>query len=208
MTQVSRRNLLAGTGAAFALLAGCSGSETRSSEAPPSAERPIEYDFEKVRSTSDPTVFRTGERTKTGEPESQRRTGREYLATEADVESVEFASTEAGEKLHSFVADTDFETESVFLYASGVSACHAVRLQAATVDAEDGDPHLDFCRSVRSADVACSDGEVHTVAYAVRLHRDGREASGHGMSMSHQCRDQPDPSIYDATVTPPTEGPE
>ena len=200
MPPVTRRQVLAGTSSALALLAGCAGSETRHHEVPRSDADSVEAEFVRVRSTSDPDLFWAADRQETPENERRRRVGREFLATETDVEDVEFLDKEPGDRLREFVSRTDFETASVFLYSTGVSECHEIHLTATTVR-NDGDPHLDFCQSVRPADVACSKDVTHTVAYAVRFPIDGRDISGTGSGMSYRCSEPSIPPTFDTTVT-------
>lgn len=206
MPAFTRRKVLAGMATGLTALAGCSGSSSRHNEVPRHDAEPVEYDFVRTRSTSEPTLFWTGERDASTESETRQRVGREYLATAADVDAVEFVATEHGDRLQTFVSETDFETESVFLYSTPVSQCHEVHLRAVTVEAEDGDPHLDFCQSVRPADFECSEAITDTVAYAVRLPTDGRDVTGTGTGMSHGCSDPSVPSTFDTTVTVHTEG--
>lgn len=200
MPSLSRRQVLAGTSSALALIAGCAGSETRRREVSRAKAEPVEYEFVKARSASELQLFWTGDRPETTENEDRHRIGRDYLATETDVEAVEFVDTEGGARLRAFVSETDFETESIYLYSTGVSECREIHLQQATV-AEDGDPHLDFCQSVRPADLECSEEVTHTVAYAVRFPTDGRDVTGSGSGMSRRCRDPTLFSTFDTTVT-------
>ncbi len=196
----TRRRVLAGTATTLALLAGCAGSESRHDEVHRSDAKPVEYEFVRARSTSEPQLFWTEDREDTTENLQRQRVGREYLATGSDVETVEFVDTADGERLRTFVSETDFDNESVYLYSTAVSECHEIHLQQATV-ADDGGPHLQFCQSVRPADLACTEDVKHTVVYAVRFPTDGRDVSGTGSGMSHQCEDRPLFSTFDTTVT-------
>lgn len=208
MTSLTRRQLLAGTSMGLALFAGCSDTETRPPEVSDQIEKEVEADFVRVRSASEPTLFWRGNQQDSEENPQRQRTGGQYLATDSDLEAVEFASTADGDELGSFVNATNFENESIFLFSTGVSECHEIQLQQTTVEKGTGDPHLDFCRSVRPADVACSKEVTHTVAYAVRFPIDGRGVTGHGTGMSSQCRDPAVHSIFNVTVTVEQEGSE
>lgn len=206
MRSMTRREALYAGTTSLVFLAGCAGSEESRSSAPRSNAEPIDYEFERVRSETEPEIFRVGDRVDSTLSERQLRQQYEFIARESDFEDVEFASTESGDQLDGFARATDFETESLFLYSTRVTECHAVSLQSVTVDEADGDPNLDFCRSVRSAEVSCSETVTHTVGYAVRLPIDGRDITGSGTGMSHECSPRPDPSIFDTTVTVRTEG--
>jgi hypothetical protein len=208
MPSLTRREVLGAASTSLVFLAGCAGSEQSSSSAPPSKAEAIDYEFERVRSETEPEIFQADDRVDPTRSERQQRHGYEFVARKSDFEDIEFASTESGERLYAFATATDFESESIFLYSTGVTKCHEVSLQSVTVGEEDGNPHLDFCQSVRPADVACSEEITHTVGYAVRLPIDGREISGTGTGMSHGCSQRPDPSTFETTVTVRTEGEE
>lgn len=206
MRSLTRREALSAGATSLVFLAGCAGSEQSSSSAPRSNAEPIEYEFERVRSGTEPEIFRVGERVDSTLSERQLRQQYEFIARESDFEDVEFASTESGEQLDTFSRATDFESESLFLYSTRVTECHAVSLQSVTVDEADGDPNLEFCQSVRSAEVSCSETVTHTVGYAVRLPIDGRDITGSGTGMSYGCSSRPEPSTFEPTVTVRTEG--
>lgn len=201
MPSLTRRETLAAASSSLVLLAGCAGSDRSSHSEPPAESEPVEYEFERVRTTAEPVLFRTADDTDRTVSERRERYGAEFVAGESYFESIEFAATEDGTRMQSFASATDFETESVFLYSTGVSECHDIKLKSVTLDGNDGDPHLDFCRFVRPADVECDADTMHTVGYAVRLPIDGRDTSGHGTGMSHSCSGRTEPEVFETTVT-------
>jgi hypothetical protein len=199
MRSLSRRDaLLAGTTSLLAL-AGCTGSDRSVSDSHRD-RKPVAYEATHVRLESGDPIVRPPESLGTPANPAQVRGHSEYVATATELAAVRFAANPAASELKSVAAETDFETASVFLFSTGVSECHEIHLRAATVQA-DGDPHLDFCRAERPADVACSGDVMHTVGYAVRLAIDGTRASGHGSGMSSHCRNPPSVSVFDETVT-------
>mgnify|MGYP006276080047 CR=1 FL=1 len=204
----SRRRFLASLSTGIGLLAGCLGGETRRT-GPPGTEveaEPVDHEVVSVRTAETVAVFReASETTQTTRSERRRRYGSEFLATEDDSEDLSIADTEAGTKIEDFLDATDFENEAVMLWQSGVDECHEIHLRAVTLRNGDSDPHLDFCRARRPADVACDAQTQETVAYAVRFPIDGREIHSHGSGMSSSCPDPERPSPYDGTVTVATE---
>jgi hypothetical protein len=208
MPSFTRREALLAASSGLSLLAGCLGGERSSQSAPSDSRKHVEYEFERVRSTTDPVLFWTGDRSELSEDDPRLRSGYDFVSRESNFEEYTFASTAAGQRLEHFAAATDFETESVFLYSTGVSECHEITLVTATVDANDGDPHIDFCRSVRSAEVACDPAVTDTVGYVVRLPIDGRDVHSSGTGMSGRCDSPPDPAIFEPTVTIDAEGSE
>jgi hypothetical protein len=167
---------------------------------------PVDHEVVSVRTAETVAVFReASETTQTTRSERRRRYGSEFLATEDDSEDLSIADTEAGTKIEDFLDATDFANESVMLWQSGVNECHEIHLRAVTLRNGDKDPHLDFCRARRPADVACDAETQETVAYAVRFPIDGREIHSHGSGMSSSCHDPERPSPYDGTVTVATE---
>jgi hypothetical protein len=203
MQSRSRRRFLATLSTGVGLLAGCLGGETRQTGSPGTAvdAEPVDHELVSVRTAETVAVFSDARGTEQTKSEARRRYGTEFLATEDDREDLSIAATEAGTKIEDFLAATDFENESVLLWQTGVDECHEIHLRAVTLEDGDTDPHLDFCRARRPADVACDVETKETVAYAVRFPIDGREINSHGSGMSSRCSDHERPSPYDGTVT-------
>jgi hypothetical protein len=211
MQSRTRRRFLATLSTGVGLLAGCLGGETEHT-GPPGTEveaEPVDHDVVSVRTGETVAVFRQGRtETTTTQTEWRRRFGTEFVATPAERDALDLADGEAGTTIANFLAETDFATESVMLWQSGVDECHEIRLRSVTLKDGDRDPHLDFCRARRPADVACDVEAKETVAYAVRFPIDGREINSHGSGMSSRCAGHERSSPYDGTVTVATEGAE
>ncbi|UWG46602.1 Uncharacterized protein HSRCO_0303 [Halanaeroarchaeum sp. HSR-CO] len=201
MPSITRREALAAATTGLAMLAGCTGSETSETRrAPAPREDPIAHEFVHVREPTATPLFVRRDRTTTRDERPEPRGGGDYLVTAEEVEQWEFAATDAGERLRTFTAETDFETESVFLYATPVGECREIHLQQVAVD-PDGNPQVDFCRSTRPADVACSAESRQMVGFAIRLPITGEGSSGFGTGMGSHCNRPERPPAFDATVT-------
>lgn len=206
MPSITRREALAALTTGLATLAGCTGSETAGQREPVPQSEPISHEVERVRDETGTILFSRVDRTRRTRDGEPVRHGTEYLATRAELDELEFASAKAADTLRSFVSETDFDAESVFLWTAGVSECRDVHLRRVGLD-PDGNPQVDFCRSTRSADVACSTETVHTVGYAIRLPVDGENANGYGTGMSSHCDSPSRPPVFDPAITT-TEGDE
>lgn len=200
MPSLTRREALVAASTGIAVLAGCSSYDQRRSTEP-AEKTEIDYEFERVRSKTEPVLFWTGERSEITENDPRKRNGYEFITRNTSFADVSFSSTDVGDRLQSFASETNFETESIFLYSTGVSECQDLTLQSVTVAEDTGNPHLDFCQSVRAASVECSEDVDHTIGYAVRLPIDGSDSSGSGTGMSHGCGKGLAPSTFDTTVT-------
>ncbi|MFW6265320.1 MAG: hypothetical protein ACOC2A_00930 [Halanaeroarchaeum sp.] len=201
MPSITRREALAAATTGLAMLAGCTGSETsQKRSAPAPREDPIDHEFVRVRESSARPLFVREDRTTTQDERREPRGGGDYLVTAEETEEWEFAATDAGDRLRTFTEATNFETESLFLYATPVDECREIHIQQVSVD-PDGDPQVDFCRSTRPADVACSAETLQMVGFAIRLPVTSERSSGFGTGMSSHC-DRPErPPAFDATVT-------
>lgn len=205
MPSITRREALAAATTGFALLAGCTGSERSSRSEPTPRSEPIDYEATRVRDESGGVLFSKADRTTGGSNPRAPRRGAEYLTTRSDLGALEFASTAAGNRLRSFVSETDFDDGSVFVHSFGVSECREIHLQRVALD-PDADPQVDFCRSTRPADVACSTETKHSLGFAIRLPVDGERATGYGTGMSSRCDEPSRPPRFDATVTVQEDG--
>lgn len=192
-----RRTLQAVAATATVALAGCSDSTERSDTVPSGHDgRPVtDYDAEMVRDPEGRPLFW---RTQDGEPDPDRE-GIVLLTDPLTESEVTVASdVPAAATLKSFAAETDFETESVLLYATRISGCHALKLQSVGRQEEDGavdDVEISLCRSYRPADVSCDTDTDQTAGVGVRLPFPGDDVNGTGMRISSTCRDRPEPVL-------------
>jgi hypothetical protein len=89
----------------------------------------------------------------------------------ADRETAErmdiLAAVEGQRAVRSFLDETDFEQETVYVSRRGVGACH--ELKPCYVSWSDGDVHVQYARLYRSPDVACSTEERHRVVTLFRI---------------------------------------
>lgn len=190
-----RRALQAAAATATAALAGCNAGTERTREAPRGREGdPVtDYESETVRDTEGRPLFWRDD------TDGRERGSLTLLADplpESDVTISE--DVPAAETLRAFAADTDFEAESVLLFATRVSGCHAVTLEGVrrkqqTADGGVSDVDVSLCRVYRPADVACERTADHTAGLAVRLPFPADGANGAGASVSSTCRRRPDP---------------
>ncbi|SDF20654.1 hypothetical protein SAMN04488067_102317 [Halorubrum xinjiangense] len=210
MSDVPRRRALLAAASGIAALAGCAGSETVSNSYPSRHERRIdEYELEKARDERGGALVASGEELPSlsaDEPARQRRQTRRVLVADEDLAELTFAETDAGERLRSFLAATDFASASAYLLAMPVRACREIRLRSVSVEPgelADGDlhPHADFCQAYRPADVDCDADETHTVGFAIRIPVAADRSMGSGSGMGSSCRRGEPPAVFNASAS-------
>ncbi|KKF39547.1 hypothetical protein FK85_27735 [Halorubrum saccharovorum] len=184
----TRRALLRSASLGALTMGGCLGTETRGDGADPAAE---------TRSTTgsddDPTVLKVrnpgGEAvvvdrsvgddgSESDDDESDESDGdadpapigRE-LVTTAD-RATELTVTagvpdEDRSRVRSFLDDTDYETESVFVARAGIRSCYRFRIRS--VSWEPGDVEYEYCRELRPPDAACETDTRDAVGLLFRL---------------------------------------
>lgn len=210
MPEWSRRRTLSALSSGLAVaLAGC---ETGEKPAPPpdaadDGERRLLEDYEsKHVRNADAAVLYTRRETLPS-PDAAGQTAlrsSDHLTSRAAFEELTFGSVPEARQLRSFVDATDFETQSVYLFATTADACHEIRIQSMTRD-PDGDPQGNFCEARRPADVTCSTDDTDSVGIAVRIPFDGDRSGGHGTGMSSSCRHPERPVAFTADVVPRNE---
>ncbi|WP_226022113.1 hypothetical protein [Halomicrobium salinisoli] len=206
-----RRALSALAGGLAASVAGCAGS---GDDGPPSPDardrqRTVEdYELERVRSTDAAVLFTQADELPTPVESDDRRSGRPagthehvYVVSGDDLDDLTFGDVPEAARLREFAAATDFESASVYLFSTPVSACHEIRVQSIALRA-DGDPDGDFCRATLPADVECGTDDFDTVGLAIRLPVAQESVSGHSAGTSSSCRRPPGRVAFEATVTP------
>ncbi|WP_225333105.1 hypothetical protein [Halomicrobium urmianum] len=205
-----RRALSALAGGLAASVAGCSGSD----DGPPSPDhrdrqRTVEdYELEQVRNADAAVLFTEADELPTPVEIDDRRSGRPpgtygstYVVSADDLADLTFGDVPEADQLREFVAATDFESASVYLFSTPVTACHEIRVQSVALD-PDGDPDGDFCRATLPADVECGTDDFDTVGLAIRLPVAQESVSGHSTGTSSSCRRPPGRVGFEATVTP------
>lgn len=194
MPDWSRRQTLAAVAGGLAVAAaGCQGDA--SDESPSRAERRVEdYELERVRVEDGVALFTRGD-----ELSEDRAGGYDHLQSADELAALTFADRPEARTLREFSADTDYESESVYLYADTVPACYSIELRRIEVDG--GGPSAQFCRDLRPVDAECGADAEHTVGYAIRLPFPGDEHTGMGSGMSSSCARPPRPEPFEANVT-------
>jgi len=129
---------------------------------------------------------------------------RSVITSEETLSELTFADRPESRLLREFVTATAFDTSSLYLMAMPISACYELRLQSVSVELEaenDLQPHAEFCRAYRPADVECSPEDIHTAGVAIRLPVTAERSAGGGMGMSSSCLGPPQDDYFDANVT-------
>jgi len=215
MPSLTRRRALLAVASGVAALAGCSSeADLPMIDRQRSHDTIEEYEARRVRNEDGAVLFAHGEELPTPSDEGRgryARNGRSVIVSEDDLAQLTFGDVQEAERLRSFVAETDFDSSSVYLLSMPVEACYEIHLESATVEwdelkREDLHPHADFCRTHRPADVECSVEETHTVGFAIRLPVAAEQSSGMGRGMASSCRPSPRGEYFNATVTPASGG--
>ncbi|ELZ45828.1 hypothetical protein C463_05310 [Halorubrum californiense DSM 19288] len=207
MADVPRRRALLAAASGIAALAGCAGSETASNTVS-SRGRPVDdYELEKARDENGGALV-GGEdglpSLSADERARHRRTTRRVLVADEDLSELTFAETDAGERLRSFLAATDFGSASAYLLAMPVRACREIRFRSVSVNPgeladDDLHPHANFCQAYRPADVECDPEATHTVGFAIRIPVVADRSTGSGSGMRGSCRGREPPAVFNAS---------
>ena len=208
VTDVPRRRALLAAASGIAALAGCAGSETASNSYP-TTDPPLEgVAVERVRDADGGALVGDGDAVpalSTDERAVQRRTASRVLTGEGDLSALAFAETPPAERLRAFCAATDFASASVYLLAMPVEACREVQFRSVRVERgplAEGDlqPHADFCRAYRPADVDCERDAIHAVGFAIRMPVAADRSHGSGRSMAGSCGTGQRPAAFNASA--------
>ena len=211
MDSHTRRRFLAVASAAAVApggLAGCLGSESSSSESHSGTEGPGRRIPDEQTATAPPTLFRRTNsaqpplrlrETESGEDESLSRLSEHYpqmtlvdSASMADRLVDDAPDSDDGDDdtdLASFVSETDFDTESLYLETRQVEQCF--RLSLCYISWQGNEIRTDYGRVVRPYEEQCT---AEATAFESRLFRlpvalDADEINGYGSSTSSsRCR--------------------
>ncbi|SEH50386.1 hypothetical protein SAMN05192561_103217 [Halopenitus malekzadehii] len=94
---------------------------------------------------------------------------------------------EGTDALRSFLAATDFDSESAVLIQEPIAACY--ELSTEYVEIEDDEFHASRCRKLRPADAACAVDDRHLLVTALRVPQAYESSpSGMGLGTSSNCR--------------------
>ncbi|SEP24137.1 hypothetical protein SAMN04487948_12563 [Halogranum amylolyticum] len=174
MGPLTRRRALHGATALLAGLAGCSGSSSSSrSSSPTAAESGGSGDTDPesytLRGPTDDPLVRTGDAS-TDTPTDrleERRWHHEFVTSADAAESLRFADVDGVDGARAFLAETSFETETVYVERRTVGECW--ELDLCYVRWGPKRVETDYGRRLRAADVACSADEQVAVATFVRI---------------------------------------
>ena len=190
----SRRALLIGIAAG---LAGCSGTESSTNEYPPDGSLVTDYTVEIARSSTDaPPITQAptdddgdADDASTPDPVSNR-----VLESESDAAELVFdddaMNAAAARRL---VAETNYASESVFVYQRPVGECYRLKVNYVT-RADDGDPNVQLCRVIRDAGIDCERDAYDHEAVAVRLPFPADEYNGFSVGGGGSCDPAPQQS--------------
>ena len=205
MPSLHRRRVLHGAVALLGALAGCSDAPTeRDSAAVAGRPENTLYDPETVWLRSSerqrPLVWLPREETRAGDssgdeetPESPPEDARHsaFVASRSDADRLWVADEEGADAVRRFVAETDFERQTLYVENNEVGACHAPELCSVAWSATEID--TEYARSFRDADVACCTDERDAVAAVIRIPDaiDPEEVNSHGSGWGRGCRSVP-----------------
>jgi len=208
MSDLTRRRALLAVATGTAALAGCTSDDDPPTIEPPNDAQLIhDYEVRQTRNEDGTVLFAQGEELP-AETSDERgraaRAARSVITSEETLSELTFADRPEARTLREFVTATAFDSSSLYLMAMPISACYELRLQSVLIELEaEGDlqPHAEFCRAYRPADVECSPKDVHTVGVAIRLPVAAERSTGGGRGMSSSCHGVPQDDYFDANVT-------
>ncbi|KAB1189995.1 hypothetical protein GJR96_17640 [Haloferax sp. MBLA0076] len=182
MSPRTRRRFLHGCGAALLIgLAGCTGSDS-STRGSPTAHGPrredlvTDYDYLELRHESPEAIFGDADR------EDESALPSFLLGSEDELRDVEFTAIPDGiEDARRFIDSTNFDEQALVIIQHRTDACHGVDLLY-VASPPDHSVDVDFCRTLRDADVECSTDERHVLASLIRLPYALSDRSEHGWS--------------------------
>lgn len=165
MPSLTRRGVLAG---AAALLAGCNGTSTE-----PPTERPrpeivaTDPPVHTLRSDGDETLVRDERETDDAEETTDPHPDPIVVDNSEAAEALSFADVDGVERAQQFLAETEFESESVVLLQDAVGECYAQEVCYVAWSATE--VQVDSVRRYRDANVSCSTDAKDTIATFVRV---------------------------------------
>ncbi|WP_145973558.1 MULTISPECIES: hypothetical protein [unclassified Natrinema] len=199
-TTLSRRRVLAAGGSCLSTaVAGCSGSGGSTSDSETVhdtnrvSESTHEYDVLFVRSADNAQFIYPDDAAAQQEDDEDRPLRHDHLffvIDDDDADTLRIASNgnavEATE-IREFVADTDFETESIVVNQRPIGDCY--HRQVLGVQAMDDDLSLQYCRTLKDPMTPCEADTDVMQAVVFRVHRPYEEApSSRSRSESASCR--------------------
>ncbi|WP_158058290.1 hypothetical protein [Halorussus halophilus] len=204
MAPLTRRHLLHGTTALLATLAGCGGESTTTSSSSANRFENVEKNPEQypLRNSGDEQVVWTRETADGNEGDSRRHLSQRLFADASSAKSLVFADVDGKAEAEQFVADTDFDTETLYVEQNRVNECFEEELCYVSWSATEID--TSYGRRYRDADVECSVEVRDTVAQLIRVPDtlDPDEVTGYGSGgSSGGCRYPPPLQTTGETTT-------
>lgn len=204
-TTVSRRKLLASGGCLSLAIAGCAGESASEStvegngsdESTEGATVESTHGYESLFVRSDGSVrfiYRDEDRAnEAAEAREDDASPEPYIRSplfvvdedDADELRIETDATREDE-IRSFVAETDFESESIAIDQRTIEDCYRRHIEG--IRAGGNSFHTDYCRSLKDPMTPCEAGEEVMEAVILRVHRPYNEGpSSRSSSESRSC---------------------
>ena len=172
-SKLTRRRTLLGVAGALTALAGCSGSESAGNDVTPTEPAREPFDPESVpphrrlRGTTDGPLVWLPDETQTETDGAPRHRTPRFLASHEQVARLPFADVDGVETARSFLTETTFGSETIFIERFPVRRCYELQLCDVSWSATDID--TEFGRVLRDADVACEPDARDSTAWLVRI---------------------------------------
>ncbi|THE65003.1 hypothetical protein D8Y22_10370 [Salinadaptatus halalkaliphilus] len=202
---ISRRRILAATGAGLGVaIAGCTGDDRSSSAAddahatheaseggPPRAST-HEYESLQVRADdAERFVYQDDDAAPDPDADEDTPSFRRSIVFVTDTDEADALWIDAADsveaELRSFVDDTDFGTQTVAIDQRGIDDCY--RRQLLRVQAENDQFRTAYCQQLKDPEAACVADRRLMEAVVIRVERVYDETpSGRGSSESMSCR--------------------
>jgi len=169
----TRRRTLLGAAGALATLAGCGASDGGGDRETPTEPPREPFDPESVpphrrlRGANDGPLVWLSDETQTGTNEEPRRRRPTFLTSRDQVDRLRFADVRGVEAARTFLEETTFGSETIFLERVPVRRCYELQLCDVSWSATEVDTQ--FGRVLRDADVACEHDARDSTAWLVRI---------------------------------------
>lgn len=195
MPRWSRRRALRAVAATAttAVLAGCNdGVESTNTSQRRDQAEPV-TDYETTTAREDRTFAPFWLEEDENEADRPSRPVGDALVTEplGDADVTLHPDADTAVSLRSFLEDTDFQQECVYLWSRTIAGCET--LQLAHVRRQGTELELGVCRGLRPPDVACERDDEHTFVLAVRLPFPGDDPRIGRRSVHSTCDDDAEP---------------
>ncbi|UIP00271.1 hypothetical protein Hbl1158_02570 [Halobaculum sp. CBA1158] len=207
-SELSRRRALIGGVAALATLAGCNGSDSAGDRATPTEPSRDPFDPESVpphrrlrAGSDDPLVWLPDPDGTEADVEPVRRRPT-FLTSREQVERLRFADAEGVAAARTFLEETAFDSETIFLERYPVRRCY--ELQLCDVSWTETEIDTQFGRVLRDADAACDPDDRDSTAWLIRIPEalDPDRITGYGSGVGgRSCARRPRPPEREEPIT-------